>query len=265
MVGMSHCAVHFGVPAYARGAMPLLNLITEQLPEPAEDTGLSSAILDQVAGGEVGATLRLFVPGRIVAFGSQDKINPGYANAVAAVRAVGFEAVERLAGGKAAVFHEETIAFAWAIPLADPKQGIEQRFESIAGIVVDALARLGVDAAVGEIPGEYCPGRFSVSAAGRKVMGVGQRLIKGAAHVGGVVVAGATELVNAPLEPAYAALGYEWSPAATGSIGASVTDTIAALLAAFEAAGHTLHPTVADSAALAAAERLAEQHRPPIA
>ena len=53
----------------------------------------------------------------------------------------------------------------------------------------DSFRRLGVDARVGEIPGEYCPGAYSVNARGvKKLMGVGQRLVPSAAHVGGVVV-----------------------------------------------------------------------------
>ena len=40
-----------------------------------------------------------------------------------------------------------------------------------------ALQRLGLDARLGELAGEYCPGEFSVNLAGRsKVMGVGQRV-----------------------------------------------------------------------------------------
>ena len=75
----------------------------------------------RVAAGELPETLRLARPGAIVAFGKRDVVSPGYADAVQAARAGGFEAIERLAGGRAAVFHEGTIAFAHAIPDADPR------------------------------------------------------------------------------------------------------------------------------------------------
>ena len=91
--------------------------------------------------------------------------------------------------------------------------------------MVEALASLGVDARVGEVPGEYCPGEYSVNAGGRrKLMGVGQRLVAGAAHVGGVVVVDRPDLVNRALAPVYSFLGFAWDPAATGS----VADTVAA-------------------------------------
>ena len=52
-----------------------------------------------------------------------------------------------------------------------------------------ALQRLGVDARVGEVPREYCPGDYCVNARGQtKLAGIGQRLIKGAWHIGGVIV-----------------------------------------------------------------------------
>jgi lipoate-protein ligase A len=242
-----------------------LHLITDRLTDDAADTALSTALLEQVAEGLIPPTLRLFVPGRIVAFGSQDATNSGYASAVAGVRQLGYGAVERLAGGKAAVFHEATLAFAWATPQRDPKQGIEQRFEAIAGIIVQALATLGVEGSIGETPGEYCPGRFSVHAVGRKVMGVGQRLVKGAAHVGGVFVLDSPELVNRPLEVAYERLGYSWNPDATGSVGCTVAEAFDAVEQAFASAGHELTPTAISPAQRSRAADLAHRHRPPIA
>ena len=53
---------------------------------------------------------------------------PGYAEAAAAARDHGFEAVKRLAGGRAAVFHEQTVAFAWAERNSDPWPGTHDRF-----------------------------------------------------------------------------------------------------------------------------------------
>ena len=70
----------------------------------------------RVAAGELPETLRIARPGPIVAFGKRDVVTAGYPDAVRAARAGGFEAVEGLAGGRAAVFHEDTIAFAHADP-----------------------------------------------------------------------------------------------------------------------------------------------------
>jgi hypothetical protein len=76
-----------------------------------------------------------------------------------------------------------------------------------------------VDARVGEVPGEYCPGEFSVNARGKtKLVGVGQRILLRAAHVGGVVVVAEGERIRDVLVPIYEALGLEWDPTTAGSL-----------------------------------------------
>ena len=115
---------------------------------------------------------------------------------MAAARVQGFGAVEWLAGGRAAVFHEGTISFSWAIPDPKAREGIRPRFDAVAEIIVEALRSLGVDERIGEIPGEYCAGEHSVNARATKLMGVGQRIIGGAAHVGGVIVVSGSDRVR---------------------------------------------------------------------
>ena len=89
----------------------------------------------------------------------------------------------------------------------------------MAEIVAGALGRLGIDARIGEVPGEYCPGDFSVSAGGRtKIAGIGQRVIAGGAHVGGVLVFRGADEIREVLVPLYEALGLEWDPATAGSV-----------------------------------------------
>lgn len=195
-----------------------LSLVRDGFPGPL-DVALSHAILSAVSEGEIGATLRLHVPGDIVAFGRADRVTPGYTAAIRAAEAHGFTAVERLAGGRAAVFHSSTIAFSLALPLQDPRTGIQERFEMVAGIMAGAFTDLGIDARIGELAGEYCPGRWSVNVAGKiKVMGVGQRLVRKAAHIGGVVVVDEGHRVRNVLVPVYRALGLDWDPRTAGSL-----------------------------------------------
>ncbi len=195
-----------------------LTLIRESRPGPL-DVAISHSILGAVAGGRMGPTLRLHVPGAVVAFGRSDRVTPGYGAAIRAARAHGFSVVERLAGGRAAVFHERTIAFSLALPDPEPTAGIRTRFALISNLMTDAFSSLGIDARIGEVPGEYCPGEWSVNAAGRtKVMGVGQRLVRGAAHVGGVVVVDDGARIRDVLIPVYRALAIDWDPRTAGSL-----------------------------------------------
>ena len=197
-----------------------IELVREGFPRPAGmDTAVSRAILSRVSDGQLPESLRLHRPASIVAFVPKDRLAPGLADAVGAAAADGFSSVHRLAGGRAAVFHEETIAFSWAIPSENARTGITERFDEVAAIMVEAFRSLGVDARVGEVPGEYCPGAHSVNARGaRKVMGVGQRIVRRAAHVGGVVVVGGSKRIRDVLVPVYAALGLAWDPDTVGSL-----------------------------------------------
>ena len=200
--------------------MEQIRLIRHSFPDQPElSTEISRTILRRVAAGELPPTLRVHRPGREVAFGRQDMANSNFEAAAQAARDAGFAAVERLAGGRAAVFHEGTIAIARAYADPQPPKRTYARFEAMADLITAALRGLGVDARVGEVPGEYCPGAYSVNARGAvKLSGIGQRMIRGGAHMGGVVVASGGREVARALEPVYEALELEWDPATSGDI-----------------------------------------------
>lgn len=242
----------------------MAQLITHAFTErPPYDTAVSRAILERVARDELPDTVRLARPGAMVAFGKQDVSSAGYTQAANAAHDHGFEAVKRLAGGRAAVFHEHTVAFAWAQRNPDPWPGTHDRFRVVAAAIERALQTLGVDARMGEIAGEYCPGEYSVNARGRtKLVGIGQRIIKGASHIGGVIVVGDAARVRDVLIPVYDALGLAWDPETTGSIedeiGPVAFDDVTA---AIRAELPPLQDATVDEATLALAEALEPQHR----
>jgi octanoyl-[GcvH]:protein N-octanoyltransferase len=231
------------------------------------DTGVTHALLDQVSAGELPETFRLHVPSRVVAFGKHDRLTPGFDRAVEIVRSYGFAPVVRLPGGRAAVFHEKTLAVSWTIPTPDPVRGIRDRFAAAAAVLTGALTRLGVPSAVGEIPGEYCPGEFSVHHAGRiKLAGLGQRLGRGAAHVGGVLVVGRSNAVRDVLIPTYAALGIDWDPSTAGSVedvvpGITMSAAIDSIIETLSDVA-AVRETSIDDLTLARARQLAPMHLP---
>lgn len=191
---------------------------------PGHDTGIADAIVRAVGAGSLPEAVRIHETADILAFGRHDTITPGYPSAVAAARAAGFTPVERLAGGRAAVFHGGTLAFSWAIPASEPRSGVGERFQEIAEIMTEAFGTLGVDARIGELEGEYCPGAYSVHAGDMKIMGVGQRLVRGAAHVGGVVSVLDGSRIRDVLIPVYRELGLEWRPSTAGALDELVPD-----------------------------------------
>ncbi len=191
--------------------------------QPELSTAVSRTILRRVAAGELPPTIRIHRPGDEVAFGRQDLASPHYEAAAEAARAAGFAAVERLAGGRAAVFHSGTIAIARAYADPQPPKRTYARFEEMAELIAATLRGLGVDARVGEVPGEYCPGAYSVNARGAvKLSGIGQRMIRGGAHLGGVIVASGGSEVARALVPVYDALELEWDPATSGDVSTEI-------------------------------------------
>jgi octanoyl-[GcvH]:protein N-octanoyltransferase len=195
-------------------------LVRRSFPDrPALGVAVSRAILMRVAAGELPPTVRLHRPSRMLAFSRQDRASAGFPNAVMAAHERGFAPVLRLAGGRAAVYHEGTLACSWAVPDRSPPRRTTARFAELAELLVRALRPLGVDARIGEVPGEYCPGAWSVNARGRtKLAGIGQRLIAGAAHRGAVIVASGAERIRDVLVPIYEALDLAWNPATAGSV-----------------------------------------------
>lgn len=205
----------------------------------ALELATSHALLQRVAAGELGDVLRLYRPPPTLAFGKLDTLSAGYADAAAAARARGYAPVLRLPGGHAAAYHRESLGIDLVHALADPVPGTHDRFRETGARLAGALASLGVDARVGEVPGEYCPGAYSVNARGRvKLVGTAQRLVRGAALLGAVIVVHDGTGVRAVLRDVYARLGLEWDDATAGAVdeevpGVTMADVERAVLAAY--------------------------------
>lgn len=194
-------------------------------------------LLDEVKRGVRGGTLRLYRPRPTLAFGQRDTRLPGFEAAREASLAHGFEPVVRRAGGRAAAYHEGTLIVDHIEPAREAMVGHRHRFEVFGELYAQVLRTLGVDARVGEIPGEYCPGEFSVhgvppgvvhaslppgaegtTAGGRlKLVGTAQRVVAGAWLFSSVFVVSDAEPVRAVLTDVYRALELPFDPATAGA------------------------------------------------
>jgi lipoate-protein ligase A len=231
-----------------------LSLITDGLTGDGPlNTATSRSLLDAANRGDIGETLELGTPHRVLAFGKRDTASPGFPAAVASASEHGFEPTVRIAGGRAAVFHEDTVRFGWTIPTDDPAATIHTRFERLADAIVEGLASFDI------------VGRYSVHISGRKVMGVGQRLSKNAAYVGGVVVLDRADVINDVLGPVYRHLQFPFDPGTTGALSdvANVpSDEFAMALAGALAEGRDILPTAMPQSVRTAATALRSIHDP---
>ena len=179
--------------------------------------------------------LQVVRPRPTAAFSRRDTLSSGYPQAAAAVRRHGFEPVIRPAGGHLAAYHEGALILDVLARHPDPAADIEHRFRTFGQAIASALSTLGIDARVGPVPGEYCPGRFSVNAGGRtKLAGTAQRLTRGSFLLTAIVLVTDPEPVRAVLAEAYPHLGLNYDPATVGCVSdhvpAITTDEVRAAL-----------------------------------
>ncbi|NUS37172.1 MAG: lipoate--protein ligase family protein [Pseudarthrobacter sp.] len=187
------------------------------------DLELGLELLERAKNGQLGPTLRLYRPAPTVAFGQRDTRLPGFEAAARACRDNGFEPLVRRAGGRAAAYHQGTLVVDHIEPDADAIAGSKTRFGYFGELFAQALRSVGVLAGVGEIPGEYCPGEFSVhgtdpmDARRVKLVGTAQRVVAGGWLFSSVIVVEDSAPIRKVLTDSYAALGLEWDPATAGA------------------------------------------------
>ena len=248
-----------------------MRLLRDSFPDrPALDVAVSHALLVRVARGELAPTVRLYRPAPTMAFGRLDALRPGFAEAGEAARDAGFAPIVRLAGGHAAAYDEQSLIYEEIVATLDVTAGLHDRFRDGADLLADAVAGLGVETHVGEIPGEYCPGAYTVSAAGRlKLVGIAQRAVRGGALLSAFILVGGGDRLRAALFDVYRALEIAWRPATAGALedvapGITMADVEEAVLAA-RGEDLELSPAAVDAQTLALARDLEKRHRWPAA
>ncbi|QIR69883.1 MULTISPECIES: lipoate--protein ligase family protein [Kocuria] len=212
-----------------------------------QDYRRALSILDAARGGATEPVLRVYQPRPTVAFGRRDELNPGFPRARQAALDAAFTPLVRRVGGRAAAYHGGCLVIDHVEPDPDPKTGIQDRYRLFGDMVVAALEELEIPAQVGEIPGEYCAGEYSVHAPGTaadpnqpvKLAGTAQRVVAGAWYFSTVLVIEVAEPLRSVLEDVYSCLGVSWEPATAGCVadvrpGTTVTEVEAALMSVYD-------------------------------
>ena len=218
------------------GDAPVVLVVGDGSTTPQQDMDLSTELLAAFARPEVEGRLRVYSPRPTAAFSRIDALAGGFPAARSAALVHGFAPVIRPAGGRLAAYHEGALVLDLVARHPDARGQFRERFALLGEHLAAGLRTLGVPAHVGAVPGEYCPGAFSVNAAGTtKLVGTAQRLTRFGYLCSAVILVADREPVRAVLVDAYAALGLDWRPASVGAVadhvpGVTVADVAGAVL-----------------------------------
>lgn len=229
--------------------------------DPALDVAFGAALLERAEAGGPRA-FRIDRPAPTVSFGRLDRLRDGFPAAVAAARRHGFAPTVRVGGGHAAAIHEGSLTLGIAAPLVGTTT--PERFQWLADVLLGALRRVGVDARRGQLPGEYCPGDWSLHAGGVKLAGISQRVKRRAAWTEAFLIVRDGARLRPLLRDVYAALELPLAPGTVGALddlvpGVTVGDVAQALRD--ELAGRVaLTHAFAEPEAVELAARLRDRH-----
>ena len=165
------------------------------------------------------AILRFRRPWPTAAFSPQDTTHPNYERVKDMARARGFAPIERGTGGRLTMFDQHALAITIIAPHPEPHQHTMKRYDIFSGVIAAALMKLGIDARLGELPNEYCPGKFSINAGGRvKLVGIAQRMNRRGFQMGAIIAVERSEEACAAIAEAYREMGLPFDPASYGAI-----------------------------------------------
>lgn len=217
-------------------------LLPGRFEEPVTAYGYQRVVFEQVASGARPATVSITPSARHVGVTRRDTFRPGFDGAVRACYGEGYPVLVRGSGGGATAADGGTFGFSITRP-ADGREagrGIRDRYDEAAALVLGAFARLGVEAEVGEVRDEFCPGDHSIRVGGwregMKVVGIAQRVTRRATSVGGIVLVHGEAALARILEKVYGTMSLPFRPASVGSlrragVGAGVEEVVEAFAA----------------------------------
>ncbi|MFE5410674.1 biotin/lipoate A/B protein ligase family protein [Microbacterium sp. NPDC056569] len=204
---------------------PALVIRQEERADAAADLERSVELLRAVADGTIAQprVVRLYSPMATVAMSRRESRMPGFETARRAASEHGFAPAIRPTGGRAVAYDESCIVFDVITREAEGSVAQERFFREIGDALAAAMRGLGVDARVGDVPGEYCPGEFSINARGAvKLIGTSQRAVRGARLLSGMLPLSGVDRFADVLIAVNDALELDWDPATFGTLATEV-------------------------------------------
>jgi lipoate-protein ligase A len=164
---------------------------------------------------------------------------PGFQDAVGEAAAYGFEPVIRPAGGRMVALDQGWLILDVITPEPEKARSNRDVYLEFGEVLVGILLELGVDANLGSVTGEYCPGEYSINARGQvKIVGTAQRVQRGARLFSACIPISISHSVATLFERVNAELGLDWDRATLAGLenevpNFSIDDLEERLIAAF--------------------------------
>ncbi|GAB2542198.1 lipoate--protein ligase family protein [Gracilibacillus alcaliphilus] len=145
-------------------------------------TAMASFAVDDTLCEVIGGSLdqiacRFWVHHSTVVLGIIDTRLPEVEQAVALLRAQGYDVVVRNSGGLAVALDQDVLNFSFIVPDL-PEMGIHSGYQLMTAFVQDMYSDLTDEIEAYEIAGSYCPGDYDLSIGGKKFAGISQRRVK---------------------------------------------------------------------------------------
>jgi octanoyl-[GcvH]:protein N-octanoyltransferase len=204
-----------------RGPFRLIDDTTLPAEDQLDPERYAQWVREQLANLRPGSPgiLRFRRPRPTAAFSLQDTVHAAYERVKLQAETSGFVPVERGTGGRLTMFDERALAVTIISPDAEPQQFVMQRYEALASSIATVLASLGIDARIGELQNEYCPGKFSINAEGRiKLVGIAQRMNRHCYQMGAIIAVERSDKASNAIAEAYRTMGLSFDSKTYGAI-----------------------------------------------
>lgn len=207
-----------------------MQLFAGPVDDAAMELAVANALVRRASAGEVSDAVRIYRPAEpVLVFGRRDTRHPGFPAAVQAGRDAGFQPLIRAVGGRPVAYTSEAVVVDHVRHDLRATEDHQRRFGSFGTRYADALRDLCVDARVGEVPGEYCPGAQSINARGAvKLVGTAQRVVQRAWLFSSLTVVGDDGRIRSLLTEVYTHLELPLDPTTVGSLTTERPDLTAA-------------------------------------
>jgi lipoate-protein ligase A len=189
-------------------------------PTESGELAVAHALLRRASEGSIDGAVHLYSPAApAVVFGRRDTRLPGFADAVRAAEDAGFQTAVRAVGGRVVAYTENALVIDVVRHEPQAVGAMDHRFTAFGELMVAALRTIGVEARLGAVPGEYCPGAHSVNARGVvKLVGTAQRVVRDAWLFSSLVVVDDRERLQRVLTDVHRHLDLPFDDGSVGTV-----------------------------------------------